>query len=157
MVTHTQHSVLCSWWSGPPGVAHNKKRYSTAIQNLEHTLTYTDMYLSVVCFELNLSICEKSFLMSPIFAAREQHWPNPAQRFVGATEVLFPIQYHIWILHNGCHVHVDGVRLRHWNAASNGPVVHPLDQWYSTGGTRTPGGTRRHPKIHFFRHLKLII
>jgi hypothetical protein len=25
-----------------------------------------------------------------------------------------------------------------------------LDQWYSTGGTRTPGGTRRHPKILFF-------
>jgi hypothetical protein len=25
-----------------------------------------------------------------------------------------------------------------------------LEQWYSTGGTRTPGGTRRHPKILFF-------
>jgi hypothetical protein len=24
------------------------------------------------------------------------------------------------------------------------PNLYPLDQWYSTGGTRTPGGTRRH-------------
>jgi hypothetical protein len=23
-------------------------------------------------------------------------------------------------------------------------LLGPLDQWYSTGGTRTPGGTRRH-------------
>jgi hypothetical protein len=25
-----------------------------------------------------------------------------------------------------------------------------LEQWYSTGGTPTPGDTRRHPKILFF-------
>jgi hypothetical protein len=29
-------------------------------------------------------------------------------------------------------------------------LVYGVEQWYSTGGTRTPGGTRRHPKILFF-------
>jgi hypothetical protein len=39
-------------------------------------------------------------------------------------------------------VHVYGVRL----SVNCGlwTIVHPLDQWYSTGGTRTPVGTRRH-------------
>jgi hypothetical protein len=36
-------------------------------------------------------------------------------------------------------------------------LFYSLNQWYSTGGMRTPGGTRRHPKILFFCHLKFII